>query len=204
MLPRYTNHLKECVCVCVHITHCIEVPHSLEGEPLSQAHPVLISHRREPSAQNHTGSYENNHPHMCTGVNNSCRQQTGMKLCLSLPVTQSSSLGYVQRFAFSMRCISLFSHLLQYISLSHSSTHSADRLTRKFHFLTDARTHIHTNIHGSVSIVTRPHQAAVTEKGREQMSVCQSRCSKTRYLRPPTPTPPHSNYSRFRCDHSQP
>lgn len=86
-------------------------------------------------------------------VNNSCRQLTGIKLCLSMPVTQSSRLSYVQKFAFSMCCISLFS-LLLHIFLTHSSTHSADRLTRKFHFLTDA----HTSIHGSVSIVTRPHR----------------------------------------------
>lgn len=35
--------------MCVPVTHCIKVPDSLEREPLPEAHPVLLSHRRGPS-----------------------------------------------------------------------------------------------------------------------------------------------------------
>lgn len=114
-------------------------------------------------------------------VRNSCRQLTRMEPCLSMPVTQSSSLNYMQKNLHSVNVLyltvlSLATSYNSALFLTHSSTHLADRLTRKFHSLAD------THTHSSVSIVTRPHRAAATEKGREQMSVCQSCCSTARYL----------------------
>lgn len=43
-----------CVCVCVRATHCVEVPDPLEGEPLPQAHPDLLSKRSKPTAAQST------------------------------------------------------------------------------------------------------------------------------------------------------
>lgn len=67
-------------------THCIEVPDALEGEPLPQAHPALLSQRRKPT----DCSVYISEPHVQTERlqeestrRSLCRQLAWMEPCLS-------------------------------------------------------------------------------------------------------------------------
>ncbi len=101
---------------------------------------------------------------------NSCRQLTWMEPYLSRSVTHSHthththtqthrhthlriSLNYLLKFSKYTESHGEHTNslLLHYVPLplllTHSSTHLADRLTRKFHSLADTHTHTHTHTH---------------------------------------------------------
>ena len=166
------------------------------GNPLT-AHSTCLDH---------ANTHENSRARMCSRWQSYLRQEIHADRWLARSHA-SAHLSHTHQKNDVLKLHSvneLFSPTISYTSPSlshthtHSSTHLADRLSRKFHSLADARTHTHTH---SVSIVTRPHRAAVVVKGREQRWVCQSGCS-TAFTSPPTSYSSlfKSQFCKFRFD----
>lgn len=128
-------------------------------------------------------------------VRNSCRQLTRMEPCLSMPVTQSSSLNYMQKNLHSVNVLyltvlSLATSYNSALFLTHSSTHLADRLTRKFHSLADTHTHTQLRFHSD----TPPSGSSNREGEGTNVSLPIMLQHSPLPLHPP-PTPPCSNHS---------
>lgn len=120
-MQKKTSPLK-----CVGVTHCIKVPDSLEREPLPEAHPALLSHRRGPSG---FLIYMSPPPKLLRrrcGVGDSRRRMTvkepGLRMSASHPALTRHSI--LQPLLSSLHLKTLC-----------PSTHVAASLMRKFHSL---------------------------------------------------------------------
>lgn len=126
----YTNHLKECVCAYYSLYWSSKLAWrraSSSGSscsPLTQegTHWLLKLHVWTTQTHMKTVTLTCALTKLLQGlsrVNNSCRQLTGIKLCLSMPVTQSSRLSYLHSVCAVSHC-----SLSYYISFSHTPPHT--------------------------------------------------------------------------------
>lgn len=125
-------------------------------------HPLSV----QSTHLNHTNTHEygHTHTHMCTNTNraslgvsragNKCKPLTCMEPCLSTSVTEVA----VSHCSFSLHYIRLL------LFLTNSSTHLADRLTRKFHSLADTHTHTPIRFHSDTPPSSFSHREGEEKK----------------------------------------
>lgn len=127
--------------VSVRVTYCVKVPDSLEREPLPEAHPALLSHRRGPA---------------------------GSLIYMSQPHKSPSSgatkllqgLSGVARFRHGT--VPQHVHHSSVLNWTPNSTNSLQTFHSVCHQSEEAVPFSRT-----VFIETRPHRAALTEEGRD-------------------------------------